>query len=70
MKLFCRHHYHNLGPIEFARCGGVSRYEWQCCNCGKRGRTAYLTFGPEAFFSHTSVSPFEESPRAAFLGRR
>jgi hypothetical protein len=69
MKFWCRHHYHNLGPVVFARCGGVILYEWECCNCAKRGRTPYTHAGP-GLSSMSATPDWDEVQRWKALGAR
>ncbi len=57
-RVWCRHHFHNMGPIELARCGGTLRYDWECCMCDDHTRSYYESHADTMF--GTSISPREE----------
>jgi len=40
------HHYHNLGAVRRVACGASEKWEWQCCKCGKRARSGYVSLQP------------------------
>jgi hypothetical protein len=57
-RLRCRHHFHNMGPIELGRCGGAIRYDWECCMCAAHTRSYYENC--VTAMRGTSISPDEE----------